>query len=139
MKGYLLDTNVVSELRKRDRANVGVLEWIDSHLDAEIWLSVLVVGEIRRGVALVGRRDLDAADALGAWLDSVVADYRDRILPVTEAIAERWALITVPDPVPVIDGLLAATAMEHELTFVTRNTADVERTGVDCVNPFRPL
>lgn len=139
MKGYLLDTNVVSELRKRDRANVGVLEWIDSHLDAEIWLSVLVVGEIRRGVALVGRRDLDAADALAAWLDSVVADYRDRILPVTEAIAERWALITVPDPVPVIDGLLAATAMEHELTLVTRNTADVERTGVDCVNPFRPL
>lgn len=138
MKGYLLDTNVVSELRKRDRANVGVLEWIDSHLDAEIWLSVLVVGEIRRGVALVGRRDLDAAGALGAWLDSVVADYRDRILPVTEAIAERWALTTVPDPVPGIDGLLAATAMEHELTLVTRNTAHVERTGVDCVNPYRP-
>lgn len=138
MNGYLLDTNIVSELRKRDRANVGVLEWIDSHLDVEIWLSVLVVGEIRRGVALVGRRDLAAADALGVWLDSVVADYRDRILPVTEAIAERWALITVPDAVPVIDGLLAATAIEHGLTLVTRNTADVERTGVDCVNPFRP-
>ena len=136
MTGFLLDTNVVSELRKRERADVNVLRWLDEHAESELWLSVLVVGELRRGVGLIARRDKRAASKLRDWLDATVKDYADRILPITVEICERWALLAVPDPVPVVDGLLAATAIEHDLTLVTRNIADVARTGVSVVNPF---
>ena len=136
MTGFLLDTNVVSELRKRERADDNVLGWLDEHAESELWLSVLVVGELRRGVELIARRDKKAASKLRDWLDATVKDYADRILPITVEICERWALLAVPDPVPVVDGLLAATAIEHDLTLVTRNIADVARTGVSVVNPF---
>lgn len=133
---FLLDTNVVSELRKKDRADPRVRRWLDDHEGSEFWLSVLVVGEIQRGIELIGRRDKRSARALQLWLDSVIEDYGDRILSVTVAVAQRWALISVPDPVPVVDGLLAATALEHDLTLATRNVADIARTGVNAVNPF---
>lgn len=136
MTGFLLDTNVVSELRKSDRADPAVIRWFADHESDEFWLSALVVGEMCRGEALIRRRDLAAADAIAGWLDSLVDDFADRILPVTLAIARRWGTIGVPDPVPVVDGLLAATALEHELTLATRNVANVVRTGVDVVNPF---
>lgn len=136
MTGLLIDTNVVSELRKGDRAERSVRAWFDRERATEMWLSVLTVGELRRGVALIERRDPDAGASIDAWLDSLVADYEDRILPITERIAERWALITVPDPLPVLDALLAATAIEHDLVLATRNTEDVERSGVRLVNPF---
>ena len=136
MSRFLLDTNVISELRKRDRADAHVRTWIDDHRDDEFWLSVLVVAELRRGVELIGRRDAAAASTLMIWLDSTIVGYEDRILPVTLEIGQRWALLSVPDPVPVIDGLLAATALEHDLTLVTRNVNDVMRTGVAVVNPF---
>ena len=139
MKGYLLDTNVVSELRKQERASENVRTWLHAHRAAEFWLSVLVVGELRRGVELVARRDDAAASALRAWLDSTVHDYADRILPVTLAISERWATLSVPDPIPVIDGLLAATAIEHHLTLATRNVGDVRSTGAEVLNPFDPI
>ncbi len=138
MTGYLLDTNVVSELRKRERGDGHLLRWFAAHRDDEFWLSVLVVGELRRGVELVARRDGDAARSLNEWLETVVVDFDDRILPITTAISQRWAMISVPDPIPVIDGLLAATAIEHRLTLVTRNVADVARTGADLDNPFEP-
>ncbi|MDO8390416.1 MAG: type II toxin-antitoxin system VapC family toxin [Actinomycetota bacterium] len=134
--GFLLDTNVVSELRKRDRHDARVRAWFDQHRDDEFWLSVLVVGELARGVQLIARRDAPAAEALRAWLDSVTTEFADRILPVTMPISLRWAALCVPDPLPVIDGLLAATALEHGLTLVTRNVADVARSGVPFVNPF---
>ena len=136
MTGFLLDTNVVSELRKRERADANVLRWLDEHAESELWLSVLVVGELRRGVELIARRDKKTASKLRDWLDATVKDYADRILPIDVEICERWALLSVPDPVPVVDGLLAATAIEHDLTLVTRNIADVARTGVPVVNPF---
>ena len=139
MTGFLLDTNVVSELRKRERASARVLAWFQAHRTEEFWLSVLVVGELRRGVELVARRDHATASALRAWLDSTVHDYADRILPVTLTISERWATLSVPDPIPVIDGLLAATAIEHHLTLVTRNLTDVQSTGADLVNPLDPI
>lgn len=138
MRGFLLDTNVVSEFRKRDRADEHVVGWLADHVRDEFWLSVLVVGELRRGVELLSRRDVTASATLTAWLDSVVDDYEDRILPVTLAVCERWARITVPDPLPTVDGLLAATAIEHDLVLATRNVTDVERTGVAFVNPFAP-
>ncbi len=84
---------------------------------------MLVVGELRRGVELLRRRDDRAADTFSEWLDGVVDDFRDRIIPITMAIAERWATVTVPDPVPVVDGWLAATALELDLVLVTRNGA----------------
>ena len=138
MSGFLLDTNVVSEMRKGTRADLYLRRWFSDHTDAELWLSVLVVGELRRGIELIRRRDESAATALQAWLESMLRDFSDRVLPVTIAISQRWALISVPDPVPVVDGLLAATAIEHGLALVTRNTGDVMRTGVEHVNPFTP-
>lgn len=136
MAGYLLDTNVVSELRKRERGDPRVAAWLDGREGDELWLSVLVIVELRRGALLIGRRDVAAGALLQGWLDSVVEDFHDRILPITTTVAERWATISVPDPVPVVDGLLAATAIENGLTLATRNVVDIERTGVAWVNPF---
>jgi toxin FitB len=134
--GFLLDTNVVSELRKGNRADARVRAWFEAHTTDELWLSVLVVGELRRGAELLRRRDKKAGERLSDWLDTTTTDVDDRIIPITAAVCKRWAMLNVPDPVPVIDGLLAATALERNLVLVTRNTADVERTGVALVNPF---
>ena len=134
--GFLIDTNVVSELRKGERADARVRGWFDEHKADQLWLSVLVVGELRRGVELLRRRDKRAGTRLSDWLDTVAHDFGDRIIPITIEVAERWAALNVPDPVPVVDGLLAATALERDLVLVSRNTADVERTGVAVVNPF---
>ena len=134
--GFLIDTNVVSELRKGERADAGVRAWFDEHKADQLWLSVLVVGELRRGVELLRRRDEQAGTRLSDWLDTVAHDFDDRIVPITIEVAERWAALNVPDPVPVVDGLLAATALERDLVLVTRNTADGERTSVAVVNPF---
>ena len=136
MNGFLLDTNVVSELRKATRSDAGVRRWMAAHVTDELWLSVLVIGELRRGVELIRRRDPVAAASLETWLDGLLDQYADRILPLTTRVAERWARITVPDPVPIIDGLLAATAIEHGLILVTRNAGDVASTGVTSLNPF---
>ena len=138
MSGFLIDTNVISELRKRDRMDTQVLQWFGRNTDSELWLSVLVVAELRRGVELLRRRDEVAAALLATWLESVVLDYGDRILPVTAEIAQRWGRLSVPDPLPWIDGMLAATALQHGLTLATRNVDDVRRTGVALANPFAP-
>jgi hypothetical protein len=134
--GYLLDTNVVSELRKGERADPGVRAWFERHRDDELWLSALVVGELRRGVELLRRRDPRTGELLSDWLQTVTGEFGDRILPVTTEVCERWALLSVPDPRTVIDGLLAATALEHDLALVTRNVSDVERAGAPMENPF---
>ncbi len=133
---YLLDTNILSELRKGDRADQGVRAWFAELADEEIFLSVLTVGEIRRGIEAIRRRDPDAAIALDSWLGRIVEAHRDRIIGIDRAIAEEWGRLTVPDPLPVVDGLLAATAKVTGLTLVTRNVADVEGTGVEIFNPF---
>lgn len=133
---YLLDTNVVSELRKGERAEPSVSSWFGGIADQEIYLSVLTIGEIRRGVESVRRRDPDSAAALDSWLSRLTEAHRDRILQVDRAIAEEWGRMNVPDPLPVVDGLLAATARVVGLTLVTRNVADVEDTGVELLDPF---
>ncbi len=133
---YLVDTNVISEVRKRARMNPGVRSWIDGLEGEELFLSVLVVGELRRGIERIRRRDLDASERLDVWLDGLVRSYEARILPVTPAIADRWGRLGVPDPIPVVDGLLAATALVHDLTLVTRKERDVVPTGVRTYNPF---
>lgn len=134
---YLVDTNVVSELRKGQRCDPGVASWFAGTSSGEIYLSALTVGEIRKGIENIRRRDEPTATALEAWLGELVATHSDRILPVDAVIAEQWGRFNVPDPLPVLDSLLAATASVHGLTLVTRNVKDVERTGVECLNPFR--
>jgi toxin FitB len=132
----LVDTNVISELRKGRRADASVRAWFANVPDEEIFLSVLTIGEIRQGVERIRRRDPDAGARLDGWLDRVVDSHRDRLVPVDRLIAEEWGRMNVPDPLPVIDGLLAATAKVTGMTLATRNVADIERTEVAFVDPF---
>lgn len=133
---YLVDTNVISELRKGQRCDPGVASWFAEVSSSEIYLSVLTVGEIRKGIENIRRRDPRTAEILEAWLRELVASHSERILPIDEVITEQWGRFNVPDPLSVLDSLLAATASVHGLTLVTRNVKDVERTGVACLNPF---
>ncbi len=133
---YLVDTNVLSELRKGQRCDPNVFRWFSTVPDEDVFLSVLVIGEIRRGIERIRRRDARSARTLDTWLRRLLADHRDRVLWVDEAIAEEWGRLSVPDPMPVVDGLMAATARVRGLTLATRNVKDVARTGVPCVNPF---
>jgi hypothetical protein len=133
---YLLDSNIVSELRKRERADAGVREWFAGVDDTELFLSVLTVGEIRRGIESIHRRDRARALALNRWFHALVTQYESRILSVDQKVAEEWGRMNALATFPAVDSLLAATAHVHGLTFVTRNTKDVARTGVPCLNPF---
>jgi len=132
---YLLDTNVLSELRKR-RPDQRVLSWYDTVSSADIFLSVLTIGEIRLGIERLRRKDPDRADLLERWLRGLRAAFADHIVGVDAKTAEEWGRINVPEQLPVIDGLLAATARTRGWTLVTRNTADVARSGVTVLNPF---
>lgn len=136
--GFLIDTNVLAELRKGKRGNHGVLTWYETAGESSLYISVIVLGEIRRGVELLRRRDVMAAEHLESWLLVLRASLGSRLLPITDEIADRWGRLGIPDPVPVSDGLLAATALVHNLTLVTRNTRDVQRTGASVMNPFSP-
>lgn len=139
MKGYLLDTNVVSELRKAKRANPNVLAWFQAVPDGELFLSVLVLGEIRTGIERIRPSNPTQARALDRWLKGLETTYIDRMLPITAAIADKWGRLCASNPPSVVDCLMAATALENDLTLVTRNTQDVARTGVQLVNPFEAI
>lgn len=132
---YLLDTNVVSEIRK-SRPDRGVVAWFDSVPSSQLFLSVLVLGEIRQGIERLRRRDADRAAEYDHWLLTLGSSYRDRLLGVNEAVSDTWGRLSVPDALPVIDGLMAATAIVHALTLVTRNVADFRRAGVPVVDPY---
>jgi predicted nucleic acid-binding protein len=136
VKGYLLDTNILSELRKRERTALPVKQWFAAVADESLYLSVLVLGEIRRGIELRRRKDLAAAQSLEKWLMGLELGYAERILPVTSEVGDRWGRLSAQSACPPIDGLLAATALEYDLTLVTRNVADIIRTGVNYLNPF---
>jgi predicted nucleic acid-binding protein len=132
---WLVDTNVLSELRKGDRANAGIRAWFADAREDELFTSVLVLGEIRRGMESIRRRDLPSAIALEQWLTRLATDFADRVLAVDARVADRWGGLNVPDPIPTVDGLLAATALVHDLVLVTRNLRDVERTGARLCDP----
>jgi toxin FitB len=136
MSGYLLDTNVASEGRKGKRANSNVQAWFDSVDDGKLFLSVLVLGEIRKGIERARAQDLAKARALERWLVGLERTYADRILPVSVSIADQWGRLSALRPIDPVDGLLAATALAHNLTFVTRNVAYVAHTGIKILNPF---
>ena len=139
MSGFLLDTNIISELVKR-KPEPKVTTWIDSTDENLMYLSVLTLGEIRKGIALV--RDAARRVVLEAWLDSdLILRFADRILPIDRAVADRGGRLadkaaTAKSMLPVIDGLLAATALDQNLTLVTRNTKDITVTGVPVFNPW---
>ena len=136
---YLLDTNVVSELRKirLGKADRHVAKWADSVDAADLYISVITVQELEIGVLLAERRDPSQGAVLRAWLKGhVLPAFNDRILMVDIAVAQRSARLHVPDPRPVRDGLIAATALVHGMTVVTRNVADFEPTGVAVINPW---
>jgi toxin FitB len=132
---FLLDTNVVSEIRKQ-APDPGVASWFNSVTADRLFLSVLVVGEIRQGVERLARRDPIQAEIFERWLSQLIDGYGDRLIPITDRIAQAWGRLNVPDPVPVVDGLMAATALVHDWTLVTRNVGDVRSTGVRVLNPF---
>ena len=134
---FLLDTNIISELRKGPRCDVGVADWYASVPEAGLFISVLALGEIRKGIELARRRQDGAqADVLELWLQTVVGRFSQRILPIDAIVAELWGQLYRVRNVPTIDGLLAATATAHDLTLVTRNVADVRDLGAKLLNPF---
>jgi toxin FitB len=133
---YLLDTNVLSETRKRQPA-AGVVDWIAATPPGLLHVSVLTIGEIGQGIARVrGRGDRHQAAALERWLRDVETGFEDRVLPVTLPVAAAWGRQQHAQPLPVIDALIAATARTHGMTVVTRNVKDFELAGVPVLNPF---
>jgi predicted nucleic acid-binding protein len=136
VNGFLLDTNVVSELRKRERCAAKVNMWAQSIEPNQNFLSVLVIGELTRAAILKRRSDRAAADLLEQWIARLTHLYGDRILPITLEIAQEWGRLSAVRPIPPEDGLLAATANVHRLTFVTRNTKNVQGLGVATLNPW---
>lgn len=119
------------------RKDAALLEWIAPIDDTALFLSVVVVGELRQGVERLSLRDAPQAERLDRWLLALMNDYADRILKVDLRVADLWGRMNVPNPISAVDGLLAATAIVHDLTLVTRNVKDVERTGVRIQNPFQ--
>ena len=136
---YLIDTNVISEARKRGRADPGVRAFFDQAAaqGQALYLSVVTVGELRRGVDLIRHRgELGQSALLATWLQGVLASYDHHILAFDAQAAQVWGRLRVPDPAHALDKQIAATALVNDLTVVTRNTADFSGTGVRLVNPF---
>ncbi len=133
---YLLDTNIISEVRKGAKCDASVAAWYDSIDDADIFLSVLVLGEIRKGVERARPSNPAQAGALEKWLTTVAESFAERVLTVDQAVADEWGRMSAKRPVSTVDALLAATAKVHGMTLATRNVSDVADLGADFVNPF---
>lgn len=133
---YLLDTNVVSEIRKKERCHAAVARWWSETRPEQFYLSALVLGEIRRGIEQVRPRDPAQARTLERWLAALADGFRDRILPVDQPVAEEWGRMHAVRSLPIIDGLLAATARVHDLTLVTRDVGDLAGCGARLLDPF---
>ena len=137
---YLVDTNVISEARKRSKANKGVQDFFKlvTSERTPVFVSVVTVGELRRGVELIRHRgDTRQAAQLEKWLDKLLVKYQDFILDFDKNIAQLWGRLRVPHPENALDKQIAATALIHDLTVVTRNHKDFTKTGVRTLNPFR--
>ncbi len=136
---YLIDTDIISEARKKGKADLGVRRFF-ARVEAEeapVYLSVVTIGELRRGIELIRHRsDAPQAQQLEAWLQTVLTEYADCILPMDEDIAQLWGRLRVPHPEHTLDKQIAATALIHSLTVVTRNRRHFEATGVRVLNPF---
>jgi hypothetical protein len=133
---YLLDTNILSETRKK-QTDERVLSFLSAAEPSALYISVLTLGELRKGVVLKKRSDADAAKKLAAWVDGLEFSFSDRILGISAATATLWGELSAQRPRPVVDTLLAATAIVHELTFVTRNTSDVQDIDLKLLDPWK--
>jgi predicted nucleic acid-binding protein len=136
---YLVDTNVISEARKRSKGNRGVRAFFEQAIEDEtpLFISVVTVGELRRGVELIRHRgDVRQANQLDKWLVALLTEYQDHILDIDQDIAQLWGRLRVPNPENALDKQIAATALIYELTIVTRNDKDFVKTGVPVLNPF---
>ena len=133
---YLLDTNIISEIRKGPRCHPNVAAWYSNLEEESLYLSVLVLGEIRKGIEGLRRRDSRKANELDLWLEQLQTGFKSQILPVDIAISQKWGRLSSLHTVPVIDGLLAATATAHRLVLVTRNTRDFADLGIQLLDPF---
>ena len=136
MVKYLLDTNIISEIRKGPRCHPNVAAWYSNLEEESLYLSVLVLGEIRKGIEGLRDRDAGKANELDLWLEQLQTSFQSQILPVDIAISQEWGRLSSLHTVPVIDGLLAATATAHRLVLVTRNTRDFADLGIHLLNPF---
>lgn len=136
MSGSLMDTNVVRELRKGRRADLAVLAWIDGQPDEGLFLSVATFGEIRMGIERLRSRDPAQAAVLAHWADSLATQYQSRMFEITLPVFEKWGVLQGVRPISAIDALLAATALHHDLTLVTRNIDDFRGLGLRVLNPF---
>lgn len=134
---YLIDTNIISEVRKGARCETHVSAWYASIKDEDLFLSTLVLGEIRKSVELARPRDAGKAAALERWLREVEVAFDGRVLGIDNAASDQWGRMGAIRPAPVIDGLLAATALTNGLTLVTRNDRDVAGLGATVLNPFK--
>ena len=136
---YLIDTNVISEARKRAKANRGVIAFFQrvSRERSPVFISVITVGELRRGVELIRHRgDRRQAERLQTWLETLLIEHQDSILDFDQGIAQLWGRLRVPHPENALHKQIAATALIYDLTVVTRNQADFQQTGVRILNPF---
>jgi predicted nucleic acid-binding protein len=133
---YLLDTNIISEVRKGAKCDSNVAAWYDSIDDADIYLSVLVLGEIRKGVERARLSNPAQGRALEKWLTTVAESFAERILSVDQAVADEWGRMGAKRSVSTVDALLAAAAKVHGMTLATRNVFDVADLGADFINPF---
>jgi len=136
---YLVDTNVISEARKKSKANTGVRAFFKQAIKDEtrIFISVVTVGELRRGVESIRYRgDVRQANQLEKWLENLMAEYQDHMLDINQDIAQLWGRLRAPHPENALDKQIAATALIYELTVVTRNHKDFVKTGVRVLNPF---
>jgi toxin FitB len=140
VKGFLLDTNVVSELRKGDRGNPGVAAWYRRRDKRELFLSIITLAELRRGIALIRRRDAQQAATLDRWCETLQREFRrvGHLLSLRPAEAAAWGELMALRPLPILDAFLAATAKTHQLTLVTRNEDDFAGLPVTLENPFTP-
>lgn len=134
---YLIDTNVVSELRRPDRASQAVVAWAASVPQSDMFISSVTILELQLGALQLAHRDPAAGRLIGEWLRKVIERFRDRILAVDLAVALKCAELHVPDPKSEHDALIAATALVHNLVVVTRNTPDFARTGVRLLDPWQ--
>jgi predicted nucleic acid-binding protein len=134
---YLLDTNVLSELRKKEYAiDPAVVNWCRQVELTSCYLSTITVYEIERGLLLLQQRDVEQATLIRDWFTGILDEFKKRILPVTLNCATRAAVLQVPNPRPLADSLIVATALEHELALVTRNVKDFQNVGVPIINPW---
>ncbi|MEJ2612360.1 MAG: type II toxin-antitoxin system VapC family toxin [Candidatus Thiodiazotropha sp.] len=136
---YLVDTNVISEARKGSKANKGVQAFFKQVIEdeAQIFISVVTVGELRCGVELIRHRgDIRQANKLEKWLEELLVEYKDSILDINQDIAQLWGQLRVPHQENALDKQIAATALIYDLTVVTRNHKDFAKTGVPLLNPF---